>query len=133
MKTASITSILASGRSPAPSIPLQLVVQGDPVNIENIGCPTLVASAVFEDAQDVSSFDFVQALPCRARRSLLVDEVLLAKFRILSDDHRPLDGVLQFSNISHPRLLLQLLQGAGRDAGNLLVHGEGESADEVFD
>ena len=63
----------------------------------------------------------------------LEDEVLLAQLWLLRHDHGALDGILQFADIAHPGLLLQLVHGSGCDASDVLVHGEGELADEVFD
>ena len=68
----------------------------------------------------------------RCWRHLFVNKVLLAKLGFLRDDHRPLNSVLQFPNITHPRLLLQLLDGAWRNSRDLLVHSHRELVNEML-
>ena len=63
----------------------------------------------------------------------LEDEVLLAQLWLLNHDRGAFDRVLQFPHVAHPRLLLQLVHGRGRNAGYVLVHGEGEFTHEMFD
>src|SRR5579862_6333679 len=38
-------------------------MERDAIDIEDVGGPALVASALFQDAQDVDALDFVQTLP----------------------------------------------------------------------
>ena len=47
--------------------------------------------------------------------------------------HRALDRIFQFADVSHPRLLLQLVHGCRRDAGDALVHRQRELSYEVVD
>src|SRR5271166_129116 len=121
-------------RSASPAVLLQLVIKRDPVNIEDLRRMALIASAFLDHPQDVGALHFLQLLArgARSRDGLwLEDKVLLVQLRLLSHNHGALDRVLQFTNIAHPGLLLQLVHRRRRYPRNAFVHGQGELADEV--
>jgi hypothetical protein len=85
------------------------VVERDSIDIEHLRGTTLIPAAFFDDLQDVSALDVIKSHTpsCRGRCGLgLEDEIALVQFRLLSYNHGTLDGVLEFSNITEPRLLL---------------------------
>src|ERR1041385_3407240 len=88
--------ISASRRHTAPAIALQLVVKSNPVNVENVSRPALVATTLLQNAQNVGALDFVQAFAgSREGALLLEDEVLLAQFGFLRNHHGALHRVFQ--------------------------------------
>src|SRR5690348_16781000 len=85
---ASAILVSASRRHAAPAIALQLMVKSNPVNIENVSRPALVAATFLQNAQNVGALDFVQAFAGSGKTTLLLeDEVLLAEFGFLRNHH----------------------------------------------
>jgi len=82
----------------------------------------------------VSALHFIQA-PATGRRAvrLLEDEVLLAQFWFLRDDHRTLNCIFELAHVAHPGLLLELIHGCRRNARNMLIHRERKLAHEMLD
>src|SRR5271165_1185696 len=133
LKSADCTH-LAFGRGPAPAVAFQLVMQRHAVDAKHVGGAALIAVAFVEHAEDVGAFDFVQRLAGDCGRSLrLENKILLLQLRLVRDHHGAFDGVFELANVAHPGLLLQLIHGRGRDAGDGLVHGQRKFAHEVLD
>src|SRR5208282_1695687 len=105
----SVSARMRFNRSAGPAVLLQLVIESDPVDVEHFRGVTLIASTFLQHPQDVGTFHVLQLLAGAARTShalRLEDEVLFTQLRFLSDDHGPLHGVLQFTNVPQPGLLL---------------------------
>src|ERR1035441_9901005 len=99
---------MRSTRSPRPSILLQLVIESDPVDVEDFGGAALIASTILHYPQDVGALHIFKGLARSVGDALrLEDEVLFAQLRLLAYHHGALDRVFQFANVSQPRLLLQ--------------------------
>src|SRR5271169_571382 len=112
-------------RSASPAVLLQLVIESNSVNVEYFRGVTLIASTLLHHAQNVGTFHVLQLLARAAGTSYalsLEDEILLPQLRFLSDDHGPLYCVLQFTNVSQPGLLLQLVHSRRGNPGDALVH-----------
>src|ERR1039458_8341621 len=128
-------SVASFHRRARPAIALELVMKRNPVDVEDLRGAALVAAAIFKHAENVGTLDLVEALAgCSGRGGLcLENKILLAQLRLLRHNHGTLDCILQFADVAHPGLLLQLVHSRGSDSSDVLVHGESELAHEMFD
>src|SRR5271157_3507261 len=103
-------------RGASPAILLQLVIESDPVDVEDLRGMTLIASTFLYHPQDVGPLHVLQLLARAARGRgawWLEDEIRFVQFRLLPHNHGALHRILQFTNVPQPGLLLQQVHGRG--------------------
>jgi hypothetical protein len=81
-------------------------MQSYTIDIENLCCAGLVEIARLKHPQDVGPLHLIETLRWTIRDGRLENEILFAYLGLLRDNHGALYGILQFTNISDPRLLL---------------------------
>src|SRR5271166_4687072 len=121
-------------RSARPTVLFQLVIERDSVDVQNVGGMALIASTFLHHAQDVGPLHVLQFLARAVGDSwVLENEVPFLQFRLLAHYHSALHRVLQFTDVSEPGLLLQLVHGRRGYSGDAFVHRQRKFVNEVID
>src|SRR5208337_1115706 len=114
-------------------VPLQLVVQRRPVDIENARGLREISTTFADDPFDMGPFDFVERPAQAARLSMQPQrEVARPDFMILADYQGTLDGILELPDISGPAMRHQQLHRGLRNVRRLAIGGFAEFAQEII-